>query len=118
MLQLELLKETDSEKDEAYFMKLFHEMLSLFCEPFQHENFDFGDPQFWNRITALSEKYASDKELRKMDGNRGSKHFLYINRTFFGLYNLLNDLKAEIEIDPLGLLKNFFLNTKILKNLQ
>lgn len=106
MLQLELLKETDSEKEETYFMKLFHEMLSLFCEPFQHENFDFGDPQFWNRITALSEKYASDKELRKMDGNRGSKHFLYINRTFFGLYNLLNDLKAEIEIDPLGLLKN------------
>jgi hypothetical protein len=32
-----------------------------------------------------------------MNGNRGSKHFLYINRTFFGLYNLLHDLKARVQ---------------------
>ena len=25
------------------------------------------------------------------------KHFLYMNRTFFGLYNLLYDLKANID---------------------
>ncbi|WP_394340891.1 hypothetical protein [Nonlabens agnitus] len=31
-----------------------------------------------------------------MNGNRGSKHLLYINRTFFGLYNLLHDLKATV----------------------
>ena len=30
-----------------------------------------------------------------MNGNRGSKHFIYINRTFFGLYNLMFDLKAK-----------------------
>jgi len=34
--------------------------------------------------------------LRKMNGNRGSKHFIYMNRTFFGLYNLMFDLKAKI----------------------
>ena len=28
-----------------------------------------------------------------------SKHFLYMNRTFFGLYNLLHDLKAEIKVN-------------------
>ena len=105
MLQLELLKPSDSEKEEKFFMDLFHEMLSLFSEPFQQETFDFGNPEFWERITSLSEKYASDKTLRKMDGNRGSKHFLYVNRTFFGLYNLLHDLKAEVEIDRLGVLK-------------
>jgi hypothetical protein len=33
-----------------------------------------------------------------MNGNRGSKHFIYMNRTFFGLYNLLFDLKAEIKV--------------------
>ncbi len=101
MLQLELLKETDSLAEEAYFMNLFKEMLSLFSEPFQHETFDFGNPDFWNRITALSEKFSKDKDLRKMDANRGSEHFLYINRTFFGLYNLLNDLNANVEIDRL-----------------
>lgn len=105
MFALELLKETDSPKEEAYFTSLFQEMLSLFCEPFNHESFDFGDSRFWNKITALSERFSNDKELRKMDGNRGSKHFLYINRTFFGLYHLLNDLKAEIKIDQQGYLE-------------
>jgi hypothetical protein len=28
---------------------------------------------------------------------RGSKHGLYINRTYFGLYNLLNQLQAEVD---------------------
>ena len=106
MLQLELLKETDSQEEETYFMNLFKEMLSLFSEPFQHESFDFGNPDFWNRITALSEKFSKDKDLRKMDANRGSEHFLYINRTFFRLYNLLNDLKAKVEIDRLKVFKN------------
>ena len=74
-------------------------MLSLFTSPFHQETFDFSDESFWNKITELSEKYSKDTELRKMNGNRGSKHFLYINRTFFGLYNLLHDLKAEVKIN-------------------
>ena len=102
MFDLELLKPTDTPSQERYFTELFHEMLSLFSEPFHYESFDFGNPDFWNRITALSEKFSGDKELRKMDHSRGSKHFLYVNRTFFGLYHLLNDLKAEIKIDTFG----------------
>ena len=74
-------------------------MLSLFTSPFHQETFDFSDESFWNKITELSEKYSKDTELRKINGNRGSKHFLYINRTFFGLYNLLHDLKAEVKIN-------------------
>jgi hypothetical protein len=34
-----------------------------------------------------------------MNGNRGSKHFIYINRTFFGLYSLLNDLNAKVNTE-------------------
>jgi hypothetical protein len=34
-----------------------------------------------------------------MNGNRGSKHFIYINRTFFGLYNLMFDLKSTIKVN-------------------
>lgn len=102
MRTLELLRPNDSKEQEAYFTKLFLEMLSLFSEPFHYDTFDFGDPSFWNRVTALSEKFSGDKELRKMDHSRGSEHFLYVNRTFFGLYNLLNDLKASIKIDNFG----------------
>lgn len=96
LFELEILRNDDSEKEITYFSALFHEMLSLFTKPFQEKTFDFADASFWDEITSLSEKYSNDKELRKMNGNRGSKHFLYINRTFFGLYNLLHDLKATV----------------------
>ena len=97
--ELEILRPDDTEKEIDYFSNLFYEMLSLFTSPFHQETFDFSDESFWNKITELSEKYSKDTELRKMNGNRGSKHFLYINRTFFGLYNLLHDLKAEVKIN-------------------
>lgn len=96
LFELEILRNDDSEKEITYFSALFHEMLSLFTKPFQEKTFDFADGAFWDEISSLSEKYSNDKELRKMNGNRGSKHFLYINRTFFGLYNLLHDLKATV----------------------
>lgn len=97
--ELEILKPDDSKEDINYFTSLFHEMLSLFTRPFHQEHFDFGDKTFWANISSLSEKYSKDTQLRKMNGNRGSKHFLYINRTFFGLYNLLYDLKANVKVN-------------------
>jgi predicted unusual protein kinase regulating ubiquinone biosynthesis (AarF/ABC1/UbiB family) len=97
MFALEILRHDDSPQEIDYFSKLFHEMLSLFTRPFKSQQFNFADEGFWDEITHLSEKYSNDKELRKMNGNRGSKHFLYINRTFFGLYNLLHDLKATVD---------------------
>ena len=97
--ELEILRPDDSDKEIDFFSELFYEMLSLFTSPFHNETFDFSNEEFWNKISALSEKYSKDTELRKMNGNRGSKHFLYINRTFFGLYNLLHDLKAEIKVN-------------------
>ncbi|MFO7702228.1 MAG: AarF/ABC1/UbiB kinase family protein [Psychroflexus maritimus] len=97
--ELEILRPDDSKEEIEYFTGLFHEMLSLFTQPFHSEEFDFGDDAFWSQIANLSEKYSSDTQLRKMNGNRGSKHFIYINRTFFGLYNLLNDLKAKVKIN-------------------
>jgi predicted unusual protein kinase regulating ubiquinone biosynthesis (AarF/ABC1/UbiB family) len=99
LIELEILREDDSPMEIKFFSELFYQMLSLFTSPFHDETFDFADETFWSEITDLGEKYSKDTDLRKMNGNRGSKHFLYINRTFFGLYNLLHDLKAEVEIN-------------------
>ncbi len=98
LYELEILREEDGPKEIAFFSELFHEMLSLFTEPFHQEKFDFSDSSFFDRIAVLSEKYSKDTEIRKMNGNRGSKHFLYINRTFFGLYNLMHDLGAQVDV--------------------
>jgi predicted unusual protein kinase regulating ubiquinone biosynthesis (AarF/ABC1/UbiB family) len=99
MYALEILKEEDSPEETKFFSELFHEMLSLFTQPFHSESFDFSDEEFFGKIAELSNKYSKDTEIRKMNGNRGSKHFLYINRTFFGLYNLMNDLGAKVSIN-------------------
>ncbi len=96
LYELEILRLDDSAEEAAYFKRLFHQMLSLFTKPFHTENFDFSDEVFFASIAEMGEEFAKDTKLRKMNGNRGSRHFLYINRTFFGLYNLLHDLKARI----------------------
>ncbi|WP_035334014.1 AarF/ABC1/UbiB kinase family protein [Dokdonia sp. PRO95] len=99
LYQLEILREDDDAETVTFFSALFHEMLSLFTQPMQQEEFDFRNSEFFDQIAVLSEKYSKDTEIRKMNGNRGSKHFLYINRTFFGLYNLMHDLKAQIKVN-------------------
>ena len=95
LFELEILRKDDSEEELEFFTDMFHEMLSLFTQPFHQEVFDFSDANFFRKISELGEKYSKNTELRKMNGNRGSKHFIYINRTFFGLYNLMFDLKAK-----------------------
>lgn len=95
LYELEILREDDSKEETDFFTSMFHELLSLFTQPFHAETFDFSDGAFFGKITELGQRYSKSTELRKMNGNRGSKHFIYINRTFFGLYNLMFDLKAN-----------------------
>ncbi|WP_281228299.1 ABC1 kinase family protein [Flavobacterium aquiphilum] len=99
LFQLEILRADDSQEEILYFTQMFYDLLSLFTQPFQGETFDFSDAEFFENIAQLGERFSKDTNLKKMNGNRGSKHFIYMNRTFFGLYNLLFDLKANIVVN-------------------
>jgi predicted unusual protein kinase regulating ubiquinone biosynthesis (AarF/ABC1/UbiB family) len=99
LFELEILRTDDSKEEISYFTDLFYDLLSLFTKPFQEEHFDFSDETFFENIAKLGERFSKDTNLRKMNGNRGSKHFIYMNRTFFGLYNLMFDLKAKIVVN-------------------
>jgi len=100
MLDLEIIKTSDSEEEVVFFSQMFHELLTAFAKPLQEEVFDFSNDQFFDEIAQLGEQYTKNTELRKMDANRGSKHFIYVNRTFFGLYSLMNMLQAlDIKIN-------------------
>ncbi len=96
LVELEIIRSDDSPEEAAYFKGLFREMLGLFTLPFHGDSFDFSDAKFFGAMAEMGERFSKDSQLRKMNGNRGSRHFLYINRTFFGLYNLLHDLKARV----------------------
>jgi len=99
LFELEILRTEDSPEEIEYFSGMFYDLLSLFTKPFQSETFDFSDEIFFQNMAKLGERFTKDTTLRKMNGNRGSKHFIYMNRTFFGLYNLMFDLKAEIVVN-------------------
>ncbi|HEX8017248.1 MAG TPA: AarF/UbiB family protein [Flavobacterium sp.] len=99
LFELEILRPDDSPAEIEYFTAMFHDLLSLFTKPFQNETFDFADEKFFTAIAELGKRFSEDTNLKKMNGNRGSKHFIYMNRTFFGLYNLMFDLKAKIVVE-------------------
>ena len=99
LFELEILRADDSNEEIEYFTQMFYDLLSLFTQPFQSETFDFSDEEFFGNIAQLGERFSKDTNLKKMNGNRGSKHFIYMNRTFFGLYNLMFDLKAKIVVN-------------------
>jgi len=98
LVTLQVLKPEDTKEEFEYFKALFHELLNVFVEPYRHKHFDFSDNGFNTAIAGLSERFANDKNIRKMNTNRGSRHFIYVNRTFFGLFSLLFDLKATVDI--------------------
>ena len=67
LYELEVLRADDTKEEIVYFSKFFHELLSVSTLPLQSETFDFSDPQFFGRLAAIGEKYATDKEMKKMN---------------------------------------------------
>ena len=72
-------------------------MISWLGKPFHADRFDFADDSYFEQIFLLGDRISNDKMFRKSRQARGSRHGLYINRTYFGLYNLLNQLQAEVD---------------------
>ncbi len=93
----EFISTQDSENEKDLFIPLFKEIIGLLGKPFRLKEFDFGDEEFFQRIYSFSDEIYKNKAVRTSKTARGSKHGLYINRTYFGLYTLLNDLKAKIK---------------------
>jgi predicted unusual protein kinase regulating ubiquinone biosynthesis (AarF/ABC1/UbiB family) len=93
---LEFIHDTDGPKERAFFIPLFKKMISMLGKPFQEDYFDFGDEDYFSGIYRFAEELAAMPEIRNSKKARGSRDGLYINRTYFGLYSLLNQLKARI----------------------
>lgn len=97
---LEMIHPSDSPKEVAFFSGLFQHMIDLLTLPFTLETFDFGNEAYFNEIYAYMDDLYNMKEIRESKVARGSRHSLYINRTYFGLYSILSDLKAQVVTGP------------------
>lgn len=94
--ELAFIHPTDSAEDVDFYTALFVTMTEMLGRPFHHEHFDFGDDTYFDTIYAFADKLYGMKKLRESKVARGVKDTLYINRTYFGLYSMLNQLKAKI----------------------
>ncbi|GAB3643259.1 AarF/UbiB family protein [Spirosoma arcticum] len=93
---LEFLTPVDSPKDRAFFSGLFKQMIRMLGEPFAVEEFDFGDDRYFNEVYAFAEGLTKVEQLKSSKVARGSQDGLYVNRTYYGLYAMLNELKARV----------------------
>jgi predicted unusual protein kinase regulating ubiquinone biosynthesis (AarF/ABC1/UbiB family) len=94
--ELAFINDQDTEAEKKVFKRIFIEMIQLLGRPFHYDTFDFSDDEYFKQIFSLSERVSQMKEVRESRTARGPRDALYINRTFFGLYNLLNALGAEV----------------------
>lgn len=94
---LDFISDKDTEEEKAYFKGIFTEMISLLGKPFHVDRFDFANDNYFEQIFLLGDRISNDKMFKNSRQARGSRHGLYINRTYFGLYNLLNQLQAEVD---------------------
>lgn len=94
--KLEYLLPSDTAKERTFFSDLFRQMIVMLGEPFAVEEFDFGNDAYFDKVYAFADNLSKMDELRSANGARGSQDGLYINRTYYGLYAILNELKAKV----------------------
>jgi predicted unusual protein kinase regulating ubiquinone biosynthesis (AarF/ABC1/UbiB family) len=93
---LEMVHPNDTSDQVEFYYRMYRQMIGLFAKPYMSEEFDFGQTAFFDELYGFGEKVSKMPEFKQA---RGVKHFIYINRTNFGLYNILHELKAEVRTD-------------------
>jgi predicted unusual protein kinase regulating ubiquinone biosynthesis (AarF/ABC1/UbiB family) len=95
--QMEYLTEKDTPEEVVFFKNVFYQLISLLTRPYREESevFDFSNDEYFNEIYTFGETLSKMPEIMNSKEARGSRHSLYLNRTFFGLYSILNELKCN-----------------------
>jgi predicted unusual protein kinase regulating ubiquinone biosynthesis (AarF/ABC1/UbiB family) len=94
--QLDMIHNDDTPAQIGFYYKMYRQMIGLFAKPYISNHFDFGETAFFDELYGFGEKVSKMPEFKQA---RGVKHFIYVNRTNFGLYNILHELKARVKTD-------------------
>ncbi|WP_139923045.1 AarF/ABC1/UbiB kinase family protein [Hymenobacter sp. DG01] len=96
LTQAGVVKPQDPEAQRTFYVRTMQASLELVGRPFRQPTFDFGDPAYLQSLYALGDDLMQQPELRQQREPRGSEHFIYLNRTYVGLYALLTELQAFV----------------------
>lgn len=94
---LEFIYRDEPASSQKLFFDVFKNSMELLTRPFMSDSFDFSNQSYFDDLYEMGEELKSRKDIRKNGVARGSRHILYINRTYFGLFALLNELEANIQ---------------------
>lgn len=94
--KLDMIHADDTDEQVEFYYKAYKEMISLFAKPYISKVFDFSKTEFFEQLYIYGEKISKMPEFKQA---RGVKHFIYVNRTNFGLYQILHELKAVVNTD-------------------
>lgn len=97
---IEILFPSDSSTVKTELQDAFLGLTELLSRPFETAQFCFTN-DFIDEIYAKGEEIYQLPEVKKPTQPRGSKHALYVNRTYFGIYSMMADLNAEIDTNAL-----------------
>lgn len=95
LCEIEIVFPNDSQAVKKQLTEAFLKMTELLSRPFRSDTFQFTQ-EFIDEIYATGEEIYKIPEVRKPSEPRGSKHALYVNRTYFGIYSIMTDLDATI----------------------
>jgi hypothetical protein len=96
LAHIEIIFPQDSDAVKMELQTAFLEMTSLLSRPFESPRFQFTH-EFIDEIYAKGEEIYQIPEVKRPTQPRGSKHALYVNRTYFGIYSMMADLNASID---------------------
>ena len=96
LTEANVLHASDAATLRALYLRTMRVSLELVGRPFRQASFDFGDPAYMQSLYALGDDLMADPDLKKQREPRGSAHFIYLNRTYVGLFALLTELRARV----------------------
>lgn len=94
--ELEMIHQSDNASQVEFYYQVYKEMIELFAQPYMSSSFNFSQKPYFDKLYNYGERIARMPEFKQA---RGVKHFIYVNRTNFGLYNMLHELGATVKTD-------------------
>ncbi len=96
-IDLDFITTEDRNEERHMFFDVFKNLMELLTMPFRADEFYFGGDKYYNSVHEYGLELSKRKDLKKAGSARGSKHLVYVNRTYLGLYSMLNELNATIK---------------------
>lgn len=89
--KLEIYRPSDSVERRNYIRDLYARFANTLATPYQLGRMNFAERAYFDQLNAIGEEIAATRELR------GLRDFLFLNRTFLGLFNFFHRLGVTLD---------------------